>query len=713
MKNPLEKAQWIECPVCPADTAPVFRRTFCWTKAPEQRATLYISGLGFYTLRCNGRPVDDALLNPAFSRYDQTVYYNEISLEACLRNGENTLEVTLGNGWYFQQQEDAWQFEHAIWKASPRMICALYDGNECVLTSDRNWQTAPGGTVFNSLRCGETCDARVQPSAWKDAAVAAPPGGVLKRQEIEPIRLRRVLEPVGTVPTSQPVIYDFGINLAGNVEICVEGPRGAKVTILYSELVTPNGFLARERHQEHVHFPRFQQDEYILAGEGQETWHSQFGYNGFRYAMVRAPKECRIIRVRARQFHTDLQDAGGIDTSDESVSRIQAAIRQSSLTNFHHIPTDCPHREKNGWTGDAWLSSRQMLFNFDMRRAYVKWLDDVVDCQRISGQIPCIVPTSAWGYAWGSGVTWDVALLAIPWEMYWFYGDEGILRRYARPIQKYMRFLQTTLDDGIPAFGLGDWAAPPETDLMPDAALRACMAVYAGRLTEKIGGVLADEALAQLGRAVKEECSAAFRRKYGGMAGKSRCQLYYALRLLLGLAEDEKTELRELIASVEAAQGHVMGGIFTARFVPEALAQFGREDLAWRMASAKGYPGWDDLSRKCAGTLGENWFGGSSMNHHMFSSIGAWYYWGLAGMRILSPGFKAVLIKPWIPENLPRFAAWHNTPVGRLSFGWDQDSVMLEVPQNMKAFVQMGGKKQVVAPGKHVFQRKEFLVSDS
>ena len=101
------------------------------------------------------------------------------------------------------------------------------------------------------------------------------------------------------------------------------------------------------------------------------------------------------------------------------------------------------------------------------------------------------------------------------------------------------------------------------------------------------------------------------------------------------------------------------------------------------------------------------------MNHHMFSSIGAWYYWGLAGMRILSPGFKAVLIKPWIPENLPRFAAWHNTPVGRLSFGWDQDSVMLEVPQNMKAFVQMGGKKQVVAPGKHVFQRKEFLVSDS
>ena len=80
MKNPLEKAQWIECPVCPADTAPVFRITFCWTKAPEQRATLYISGLGFYTLRCNGRPVDDALLNPAFSRYDQTVYYNEISL---------------------------------------------------------------------------------------------------------------------------------------------------------------------------------------------------------------------------------------------------------------------------------------------------------------------------------------------------------------------------------------------------------------------------------------------------------------------------------------------------------------------------------------------------------------------------------------------------------------------------------------------------------
>ena len=707
MNFPFHGARWIGCPDCPADASPVFRKTFQWSKGASGAATLYISGLGFYTLRLNGGAVNDEMLNPAFSRYDQTVYYNEIPLDAFLREGENVLEVALGNGWYNQQQEDAWQFEHAVWKGAPRLICALYAGETCVLASGSDWQAASGATTFNSLRCGETFDARVQPQ-WGRAAVVPPPGGALKRQEIEPIRLRRYIDPVGVVPSEQPVVYDFGVNLSGNVEICVEGPCGAKVTIVYSEIVMPNGYLAREQHQQFVYFPRFQQDEYILAGQGQETWHSRFGYNGFRYAMVRAPRECRVLRVRARQFHTDLQEAGGISTGDASLCRIQAAIRQSSLTNFHHMPTDCPHREKNGWTGDAWLSARQMLFNFDMRKAYIKWLDDIVDCQRPGGQIPCIAPTSAWGYAWGSGITWDVALLAIPWEMYWFYGDAAILRRYAQPVQKYMQYLRDTLDHGIPPYGLGDWCAPPEADLIPEAALRACMAVYAGQLAEQMGCALADDALRELGEGVARECKSAFLREYGAMAGESLCQLYYALRLLLGLSDGPEEDLRGLLRSLDAAQGHIMGGIFTARFVPEALTRFGRPDAAWKLASAKGYPGWDDLANKCAGTLGESWFGGSSMNHHMFSSIGAWYYQALAGMRALEPGFAKVLLAPYIPQDLPQFSAWHQTPRGKLLLEWDEARVTVEIPAGVAATVRAQKAQWDVGAGRHSFSRRDF-----
>ena len=703
MQYPFENAHWISCPDCPADTAPVFRAEFDCSAGAD--AVLYLSGVGFEAVSLNGQELDDELLSPAFSRYDKTVYYRELSLKPYVREGGNCLEITLGNGWFNQQQEDAWQFEHAIWKASPRLVCAVYCGGKCLLASGSDWLCAPSGTVFNSLRCGETCDARIEELNWHAARVMPPPGGRLRRQTIDPIRVRRTYAPICTVPFAPPTIYDFGINLSGNVEICVEGAKGSRVDIFYSELITINGRVSRELIAAHVHSQRFQQDTYILKGEGQETWHSKFGYNGFRYACVRTTGDCRLLSVHARQFHTDLRDAGGIETCDESIRRIHSAIRQSSLTNFYHMPTDCPHREKNGWTGDAWLSAEQMLFNFDMRRAYAKWLDDILDSQRESGQIPGIVPTSAWGYSWGSGVTWDAALFEIPWQMYMFYGDTTILLHCAPAMRRYLEYLTDVLDDGIPAIGLGDWVAPANIEVIPDGALRAAIAVYVGRLAGNIGEVIGDQALSEAGQKVARICGAAFRREYDSLKG-CHCQLYYALRLLLGLTDDMRADQDGLLESVHLADGHVLGGMFSASFVPEALRCCGAVDAAWKMVSAKGFPGWDDLARKCAGTLGENWYGGSSMNHHLFSSVGAWYYKALAGIQIEEPGFKKVLITPYIPEDLPSFRAWHETPLGRLAVAWDEKALKIEVPGGMKAELELNRERRILHAGRNTVERK-------
>ena len=689
MDSPLDFSRWIGCPACGAHTAPVFRRTFTLEKLPK-KAELYISGLGFYALQCNGADVNDELLNPAFSRYDRAVYYNAVPLERCLHPGENVLEVTLGNGWYHQMQPDAWEFEHAVWKAAPRMICALYLDGERFLISDSQWMASPSGTVFNSLRCGETFDARQEPD-WQPAQVVPGPGGVLRPQTIEPIRLRTVYQPRGIVPSAQQTIFDFGVNLAGNVEICVKGPRGAKVEIHYSEQVAVNGHIATADIRQHVYDPRFQKDEYILSGQGEECWHSKFGYNGFRYALVKVPKECQLLSVTARQFHTDLRDAGGISTPDAFITALQAAIRQSTLTNFHHMPTDCPHREKNGWTGDAWLSAGQAMYNFDMRRAYIKWLDDLVDCQRPSGQIPCIAPTSAWGYQWGSGITWDIALIIIPWQMYLFYGDASVLRRYAGPVSRYLDYLQSVLDRGIPAIGLGDWTAPPQADIIPEAALRTLMAIYAGRLCRQMAQITGDEALAEKGGRIAQACTDAFHREYDGLFGQTDSQLYYALLLELQLTDAPAGAMKELLRCVEKADGHLLGGIFSAYFVPAALAEFGEFDAAWKMVTAPGFPGWKDLIEKCAGTLGEDWFGGSSMNHHMYSSVGAWMYRFLAGIQPDAPGFARVTVAPHIPADLPIFSAWHDTPKGRISVAWENRVLRILIPEGTEAALNLQG----------------------
>ncbi len=699
MNNPFRNAKWISSPGCPADTAPVFRRVFNWNGGP---AMLYITGVGFYDLRINGQAVTDELLNPAFTRYDKTVYYQTISLPNQLTQGENTIEVTLGNGWYNAQEKDGWLFHQAVWKQRPLMICALYAGENAVLVSDASWQWAESATVFNSLRCGETCDARITPDFCHSVAVTPAPGGELKPQTINPICVRRVINPVSANDLGDAVVYDFRAT-AGNAEITVSGPAGAKVTLHYAERLTEDGHADQAESKQYVYTERFQQDEYILKGEGEETWHSLFGYNGFRYVQVTADAGVKLIRVAARQFHTDLPQAGGFTAADESISRIQAAVVQSVLTNFHHIPTDCPHREKNGWTGDACLSCRQALYNLDMRDAYTKWLDDIVDCQRPSGQIPCIAPTSAWGYSWGSGITWDAVLTVIPWEMYRAYGDESILRRYAGAIKAYLTFMETMMSDGVPAAGLGDWCPPKEAETMPEKALRICMAILVGQISEKMGRILGDEAFMQQGRAIVETCTAAFHRDYDGLAGKTHAQLYYAMRLYLGLTDDPAQDEAWLVESMAYANGRILGGIFTARYVPEALMQIGRFDLLWKGMTAKGYPGWDYMEQLCGGTLGEKFDGDASRNHHMYSCIGAWYYEAVAGIIPAEPGYGKILIAPHIPEDLPAFSAWHDTPHGRIAVDYAEGKLTVTVPEHIPATLRWMGRETTLNGGTQVF----------
>lgn len=704
MQHTFAHAKWIANPACPADAAPIFCRRFLWQ---GQKAQLVITGLGFYTLAINGQLLEDTLLDPPFTRYDISICFQEVDITSYLQEGENEITVTLGNGWYNEQQETDWQYEHAIWKGTPRMLAALWLDDTVALISDSQWQTAQSATLFNSLRCGETYDARWQIPSWQPASIVPSPGGELKRQTIEPISLQCRMQPVAVLPQNDNTVYDFGVNTTGNVEICVEGESGATVELQYAEDLLSNGFVSTELIGQYVHIPRFQKDIYILAGTGRETWHSHFGYNGYRYVRIRTTGRCTVHSVQAREFHTNLSSAGEVRTSHESLAPIQAAILRSSRLNFHHIPTDCPHREKNGWTGDAWLSARQMCRNFDMRNAYTKWLDDIVDAQRPSGQIPCIVPTSAWGYEWGCGITWDIALIAIPWEMYMVYGDVEPLRRYAEPITRYLRYLWTMLDDGIPAMGLGDWTAPAETPLIPEGALRAAMAVYACQMASSMAEVLENDALLSAAQKVGEACEEAFLCKYGDLELPG-CQLLHALRLRFGLTDDVEGAVSALLASLEVTDWHILGGIFTARFVPEALSMIDRKDILWKVITAQGYPGWADLASRCAGTFGEDWHGGMSMNHHMYSSVGVCFYEDVAGIELLTPGGGMVRISPYIPADLPSFSVQQTTVNGIVSVGWEEGVLRISLPHKTSAELCLGDTSLSLRGGDHVFSLADY-----
>ena len=364
------KAYWISCPNCPEETAPRFVKTFELKEAP-QKATLRISGVGFYTALINGRPVSDELLNPAFSRYDITTYYNEYPVEGLLKAGENVIEVTVGNGWYNELLHSAWDFESAIWRAHPQMICELYADGELALISNTSWMSGPSRVVYNALRSGETYDAACELPPMERAMLGRGPGGVLKKQEMPPIRVTRLLSPVRQMED----IYDFGVNTAGNVEIRVSGKKGQKVTIVYGERMRDDISLDTENIATFLFGKRFQTDEYILSGEGEEVWHSSFNYNGFRYVQIEMTAGVMIEEVRAHCVHTAVERASAFDCDNELLNKIYDAMLRTEQNNLHSVPTDCPQRdERLGWINDMTVRFEEGLYNFDMALFYEKWL---------------------------------------------------------------------------------------------------------------------------------------------------------------------------------------------------------------------------------------------------------------------------------------------------------------------------------------------------
>lgn len=700
--------KWISAFGCPLEAAPIFRKEFSLDNLSAD-THVHISGMGFYVLYLNGKRVSDQLLSPAFTAYDKTVLYDTYDVGEYLHSGLNTVEILLGNGWYREPFSNAWKFDQAAWRADLQLIFELESEGKILLASDPGWQWAPSQITFNSLRSGETYDATKEPEAWQNAHIAHGPGGQLIHRPIPPIRVCEEISPVRIIRAdpARP-IYDFGVNLSGNVEIVVSGEWGQKVTIQYSEHAWESGQMDFSRIAEHVYGPRFQMDEYILSGQEEERWHSELGYNGFRYAQISG--SVKIISVKARCFHTDLADAGQIACDFEPLMQIHRAVRQSTLTNFHHMPTDCPHREKNGWTGDAHLSSEQALFNFDMKQAYQKWLDDIVDSQRPNGAIACIVPTNIWGYNWGTGATWDAALFEIPWQVYRYTGDAEFLRRYEAPMEKYIAFLEDMGDDDIFRDGLGDWCPPEEMKKIPDEVLVTAYAYAIFNLYGKTSRVLGHGEKAAYAQRRAEEIKQKFLKTYVGVIENT--QTFLALLLYFDFAFDREATAQALIAEIARADYHMQCGIFGAKFLFNVLTETGHFDVAWKVAMIEGYPGYRDMIDRGSGTLWEHWRGISSQNHHMFSEIGAWFYKALAGIQIdeEKPGFAHVIFHPHMPAEIHHFSAWHETPYGKMEITWDDERVSLFLPDGCSATVCLKDKQEKVT-GRRTFARSAFIDS--
>jgi alpha-L-rhamnosidase len=725
------RGQWIARTTdIEAKPAPMLRRAFqIGGKIKQARA--FVCGLGYYELRVNGRKIGDHLLDPGYTRYDRRALYVTYDVTEALRRGRNAMAVMLGNGWYNVQTRAVWNFHEAPWRAAPRLLLQLQidyaDGHTDTIATDNQWKTSTGPILFDSIYGGETYDARQEKSGWDTAdfddskwdpaQVVPAPTKNLAAQTMPPIRADQIIKPVKlTEPKPGVFVFDMGQNFAGVAELRVRGAAGDKVVMKYGERLDSNGMLDRKDIQVHVlrldASQQFQMDTYILKGEGLETWKARFVYHGFQYVEVTGfPGRPTLESLRGIFMHSAVPVAGEFACSNPMLSQIWRAGRWSYLSNLQGIPTDCPHREKNGWTGDAHLAAEQGLLNFAPAAVYTKWINDLGDEQRPSGELPGIVPTGGWGYSWGNGPAWDSAFLLIPYYMYQYCGDTRVLSEHYEGMKRYVDCLATKAKDGIVSVGLGDWA-PFKTQTPADITSTAYYYRDA-QIVALAANLTGREEDARKYRELAAGIQQAFNKKFfhadTGLYGNgSQTSLSFAL--YQGLVEpcNKAVVLSNLVAAVDKTDGHIDTGILGAKYLMNALLENGRADVAARIATQKDLPSWGWWMQNGATTLWEQWNGNDSRNHIMFGDISAWFYKALAGINLdpAAPGFKHFIIKPNLVGGLTSARASYDSVRGRIASDWQiadhRFRLAVTIPANTTAtiYVPAAGPDSITEAGR-------------
>lgn len=719
----------------PAEPAPYFRKTFMVGK-PVSRATATICGIGYCELHLNGAKVGDHVLDPAFTRYDYRALYVTFDVTPQIASGSNAVGFILGNGWLNYQARNAWGFDKAPWRQQPRAIAQVRlefkDGTTQTIATDESWQYSTGPIVFDSFMNGETYDARLeQPgwdtigfdaSAWSAAHVVDAPKGKITPQMAPPIRITETFKPAKiTQPKPGVYVVDLGQNIAGAARLTVKGPAGTEIKLVYAELLNADGTVNNTNIKEHTYTGDFQTDRYILKGRGTEVWQPRFMYSGYQYIQITGfPGELKPENILGLVMHTDLDSAGSFECSNELLNKIQHATRWSYVNNFVGHPTDCPNRERNGWTGDAQLAIETGLYNYDGTAAYAKWMRDFRDEQRPSGELPGIVPTGGWGYAWGNGPAWDAATILIPWNLYQFRRETNLLADHYESMKRYVDYLTTRATNGIVTIGLGDWC-PVKTTTPAEVTSTAYYCKDAEILSE-IAALLGRDDDASKYRRLAGEIRAAFNTHFydpqtkqyaGGTQTALSCALYFDM-----VEETNKSAVvSNLVANVQARQYHLDCGILGTKYLLHALTDNGQAEVAYKLAVQDTFPSWGNWIKQGATTLWEGWDGSGTHNHIMFGDISAWFYTTLAGINHCGcsqgAGFSRIFITPQMLGDLTWVKAQYNSIRGPIVSEWKRDGGKIRitvtippgatgniaVPASDKNSVTEGGKPLAQVPG--------------
>lgn len=749
------------------DPATMFRKQFVLKDKPI-RARLYATCHGIYQVSLNGKRPDTRYFAPEHTVYGDYLCYQTYDVLELLEAGDNVLGMYVGDGWYLcshslpniKKQVHA----HAVLF---QLEVTYSDGSKEMICSDTSVTSSDGPILAADLFAGELYDARIEKNGWDKPAYcdaddmwtptveqkfgyanlrAQNDSGVV---EVKKLQVKEMI-----VSPKGEIILDFGQVLAGVVQMCVHEEKGKEIQLDHCEVLDCQGnYFNNILGAGGVGKGCDQRDVYICGGEQEAVYTPRFTYHGFRYVRVSGVTNPKKEDFEAIVLSTEKENLGTFETSDPALNRLYENTRWSQTANMLSIPTDCPQREKAGWTGDMLVYAKTALQNEDCTPIFTRWLENMSCDQENNGVVPMVVPNDGSypmigkminlsqgekGQATSSG--WGDAAVIVPWSMYEITGNKEILEQQFECMRKWCDYIIHKAAKGKPkdsslpeevekylwntGYHYGEWLIPSQNKSGLDTknlgkimAKSACYTApifgwYSVSTFAKICEVLGKDKEIKEYKDIADRMKKAIQQGVIGPDGTMPSDLMgaYAIPIAMDLVPEEHKEkfAQNLIASIEEHDYCMDTGFLGTPFLLDALCKIERPDLAYQLLWQEQVPSWLSEVKAGATTIWENCFGydeqgnpgNLSYNHYSFGCIEDWMFRYIGGISTDTPGYRHLIFEPKPDKHLTFAKRTYMTPNGMAACEWSRGEKFI-----MKVTIPCNCSGTIILPNGDIVER--------
>lgn len=712
------------------------------------KARLYITACGLYEALVNGKRVDDFVLAPGHTDYTKRIQLQTYDVTELLENGENVITVELADGWY-RGSCGAWGLRNQYGtqtKLYAQLEITDKSGNKAVIGTDQTWAWSNDGKIrFADNKDGEIVE------AWRTPSY----GGLAKetKRDVTPASSNNVpvteherfsVQKVITTPGGAKVL-DFGQNIAGYISFAVMAKKGQKIKLRFGEMFDENGEFTQKNFQcankKRTRVTPLQQIEYYCK-DGSNEYKTKFAIFGFQYVLIESDVEWKKEDFTAVSVCSDMEETLSFYSSNELFNRLVQATRWSAKNNHADVPTDCPTRERHGWTGDAQIFCNTASYLFNYAPFARKYVHDMLDGQRKNGKFRQITPKGGVDFYMDfmdGSAGWSDAGVLIPYRIYKRYGDQKILENSYAAMKQYADFKIKTLGKWYPTavrtgidrkyrkyisnYGqsYGEWAEPTEVHITgfrdfacPHPEETTAYIVYLLQTMAEIVEVLGKQddkkrfseyaEKAKIGYGKLIECPE--------FTLDTDRQAKLVRPLYMGLLDEKQREFaqKRLITALEHYGWRLGTGFLSTPFILYVLEKIDVE-YAYRLLENEQMPGWLFMPKMNANTIWESWEGTqaqvgiASLDHYSKGAVLEWVVSEMCGIQV--SGENKFTIAPKVGGHFTFAKCEYKSVYGKVKSDWRREGgktvYMISVPANTTAKVVLPSGEKTLTAGEYEF----------